>query len=59
MTAKIRELNLDDIKTVSGGVTMPTRQQLIANSANAHIAVSLPSDINAAMAMPKPPSPIR
>jgi hypothetical protein len=57
MTAKIRELNLEDIKTVAGGVVIPTKQQVIAHSAN--VSVSLPSGINAALAMSKAPAPIR
>ena len=50
MTAKIRELNLDDVKAVSGGVSIPTKQQVMANSAT--LSVSLPSGLNTALAKP-------
>jgi hypothetical protein len=50
MIAKIRELNLDDLKTVSGGVSIPTKQQVMANAAN--LSVSVPSGTNTALAKP-------
>ncbi|MBY0319025.1 MAG: hypothetical protein K2X72_09900 [Reyranella sp.] len=52
MIAKIRELNLDDVKAVSGGVTIPTKQQVIANSATMNMTMSMPSGVNTALAKP-------
>ena len=52
MTAKIRELNLDDVKAVSGGVSIPTRQQVMANSATMNMTISVPSGVNTALAKP-------
>jgi hypothetical protein len=52
MIAKIRELTFDDLKTVSGGVSIPTKQQMMANAAN--MSVSVPSGVNTALARPTP-----
>jgi hypothetical protein len=48
MATKIRELNVADLKIVSGGVSVPTRQQLIASIGG--LSASLPSGVNTAMA---------
>lgn len=41
MTAKIRELNLDDLKTVAGGVTIVASATVVRPTATVPLATSM------------------